>query len=358
MNKSTQPNNTTRAHLVGHYHAYPRLQPEDIFKFIFQSALGCEHLVSSEAAALEYINREYASLPDGAEPFTEALDGAYARVHLSCLRDGLKPETLARLFCLSAKKESNGRATLEQKLQVARDLVADGSLPFDLGDFDQRLAAWRDAGYPAVHHSDNFRAAYRPAYRVIAKRYADYLRLFTRIDKLLARGDAVVAIEGGSASGKSTLAGILQEVYDCNLLHMDDFFLRPEQRTPARLAEVGGNLDRERFFDEVVRPLGRREEIRYRRFDCSSQALGEPITIAPKKLTVVEGVYAMHPAFGEYYSLSVFLDIDPARQKDRILKRNGLPLANRFFEEWIPLENRYFSQMQIRSRCTECFRVL
>ncbi|MBQ5725423.1 MAG: hypothetical protein IIV80_04645, partial [Clostridia bacterium] len=63
-------------------------------------------------------------------------------------------------------------------------------------------------------------------------------------------------------------------------------------------------------------------------------------------------------AFGEYYNLSVFLDIDPARQKDRILKRNGLPLANRFFEEWIPLENRYFSQMQIRSRCAECFRVL
>lgn len=32
----------------------------------------------------------------------------------------------------------------------------------------------------------------------------------------------------------------------------DDFFLRPEQRTPERLAEPGGNLDRERMKSEVI----------------------------------------------------------------------------------------------------------
>ena len=36
---------------------------------------------------------------------------------------------------------------------------------------------------------------------------------------------------------------------------MDDFFLRPEQRTEERLKEVGGNVDRERFLEEVARPL-------------------------------------------------------------------------------------------------------
>ena len=136
---------------------------------------------------------------------------------------------------------------LESKLTVVRELIEEGLLPLDAKDFDKKLADWHEADYPALHHSETFRSEYRPAYRVIADKYADFLALFTEIDKLLSRGNAIVTIEGGSASGKSTLAEILCEVYGCNVFHADDFFLRPEQRTPARFAEVGGNLDRERF---------------------------------------------------------------------------------------------------------------
>ena len=49
----------------------------------------------------------------------------------------------------------------------------------------------------------------------------------------------IVAIDGKCTSGKTTLASQLAEIYDCNVFHMDDFFLRPEQRTPERFAEVG-----------------------------------------------------------------------------------------------------------------------
>ena len=204
-----------------------------------------------------------------------------------------------------------------------------------------------------MRHSEAFRSAYRPAYRVIANRYADHLQLFTKIDNLLGKGNTIVTLEGGSASGKTTLAGILHEVYDCNVFHMDDFFLRPEQRTPARFAEIGGNVDRERFCDEILTSLKKSEPVCYRPFDCSTQTLKNEITVAPKRLTVVEGAYSMHPVFGEYYDLSVFLDIDPEYQRKRILKRNSPSLAKRFFEEWIPLENRYFSELGIKDRSNE-----
>ena len=357
MDKTTKRREKTRERLIRHYTTYSKLQIEDIFKYIFQSAFGCEHLVSSESAALDYIKHEYESSPKADMSVIDRLDGTYSRVHLSYLNEGLRAETLARLFCLSAKKEPDAKALLEQGLEVARQLIADGELPFACEAFDTVLGEWRSQGYPAVHHSEAFQAAYRPAYRVIDNRYADFLQVFSKIDRLLSGGSAIVTIEGGSASGKTTLAGILQQVYDCNVFHMDDFFLRPEQRTPERFAEVGGNVDRERFLDEVVQPLKRNEAVRYRRFDCSNQALGEPIAVMPKKLTVVEGVYSMHPAFAEYYDLSVFLDIDPEHQRKRILKRNTPQLAKRFFEEWIPLENWYFSQTQVKSRCSEAVMI-
>ena len=352
MNKKTGHSERTRELLIKHYQTYPKLQTEDVFKYIFQSAFGCEHLVSSEDAVLNNIKLEYATVSKQAQPKTEILDGEYSRVFLSHLNDGLKPETLAKLVCLSAKKEPNGAVSLEEKIEVAKLLVADGTLPFDVNCFDEKLACWRAMGYPAVRHSEEFRAEYRPAYRVVANRYAEFIQVFAGIDKLLDQGDAVVAIEGGSASGKTTLAGILCEVYDCNIFHMDDFFLRPEQRTPQRFAEVGGNIDRERFFSEVIKPISENREVVYRRFDCTSQTLCEPITVKPKKLTVIEGAYSMHPQFAQYYDFSVFMDIDAEYQRERILKRNRLPLANRFFNEWIPLEIEYFSKMKIKEKCS------
>ena len=339
----------TRALLLEHYRRYPKLEADDVFKYLYQSSFGCEHMVSDEERVLGYIRREYESLTD--QPtLTDKLDGAYTRVHLSALRGGLTPETLARLFCLSAKKEQDGKSALESKLSAVRELIKEGLLPLDVNDFDKKLADWREADYPALHHSETFRAEYHPAYRVIADRYADFLALFTEIDKLLSRGNAIVTIEGGSASGKSTLAEILCEVYGCNVFHADDFFLRPEQRTPARFAEVGGNLDRERFYDEIVLPLTRNEAVVYQRFNCGTQKLEPPVTVSPKKLTVVEGAYSAHPAFRKYANLAVFLDIDPEYQRKRILIRNTPQFAERFFNEWIPLENRYFEGTEIKKR--------
>ena len=96
--------NQTRELLKAHYLAYPQLGVRDAFKFLFHGAYGCEHMVSNESAALAYLEREYERVPKNETPRIEPLDGEYSRVHLSYLNTGLAPSTLARLFCLSAKK--------------------------------------------------------------------------------------------------------------------------------------------------------------------------------------------------------------------------------------------------------------
>lgn len=342
----------TRALLRMHAASYPHLQAEDVFKYLFHSACGCEHLIASEQRALDYIIQESLTLPPEPTPRVEPLDGDYCRVHLGVLRDGLRPGTLARLFCLSAKAEQDGPMRLLDMLEVARDMVRDGDLPLDQEEFACKLERWRDAGLPAIHHSEAFRAAYHPAYRVIATKYADILPLLCQIDKQITKQpySVIVTIEGGSASGKTTLAALLQEIYGCNVFHTDDFFLQPHQRTQERLAEIGGNLDRERFIDDVLRSVCMQERVCYRRFDCSTQTLGELITLPHTDLTVIEGAYSMHPAFGQYYHLSVFLDIAPDLQRQRITRRNPPALAKRFFDEWIPMENKYFAGMAIKHK--------
>lgn len=350
MNK----NNQTRELLTKHYQSYPELEISDVFKYIFQSAMGCEHLVSDYTAAVNYIKREHSAMTSSSPTLTDKLDGEYSRVHLSYLDRGLTAQTLGKLFCKSAKAVPNGKAEIENKLRIARELVADGSLPFALADFDKAVSVWENQSLSAIHHSEKFRKTYKPAYRVIANEYVAFLPLFCEIDKLLQKGSAIVAIEGGSASGKTTLSGMLEKIYDCTVFHIDDFFLRPEQRTPKRLSEIGGNMDRERFLSEVLVPLSQGENISYRRFDCLKQSLAPPENISPKKLTIIEGAYSMHPELAPYYALSVFLEIAPERQKQRILTRNSPTFATRFFEEWIPKERAYFSNFNIKESCDLC----
>lgn len=341
----------TRDLLITHYRKYPRLQIQDILKYLHQSAFGCEHLVSELNLAIERIVKEREDGCTDTEDLIDRLDGGYSRIHLLFLNHGLSAETLGKLFLKSAKMESDATLDLETKLNVAKELVRENIFPFSLNEYETAIAEWKANGYPAMHHSDAFRLNYKPAYRVIANRYVPFLPLFAKIDKMLEKDSVLLAIDGGSASGKTTLSETLKGIYDCTVLHMDDFFLRPEQRTPERFAEVGGNVDRERFLEEVLIPLHKNMPINYRRFDCSKQVLCPPITILPKKLTIIEGAYSMHPELANYYDLSVFLDISPQLQIKRIEKRNTQQIAKCFFDKWIPLEKIYFSQMKVKQRC-------
>lgn len=170
-----------------------------------------------------------------------------------------------------------------------------------------------------------------------------------RIERVYTEREHVfVAIDGPCASGKTTLAALLQRRFDGNVLHMDDFFLRPEQRTPERFAEPGGNVDRERFEEEVLAPLAAGKIAQYRPWDCHTGDFAASHNVEPARLTIVEGSYSMHPALREYYDLMICLMIDSNEQLRRLEARNPRMLQ-RFIDEWIPLENRYFEQTGTRA---------
>lgn len=180
--------------------------------------------------------------------------------------------------------------------------------------------------------------------------------IYKNIDDLLKRKEKViVAIEGNSAAGKSTLAYLISCVYDCNIFHMDDYFLRPELKSPERMKEVGGNVDYVRFKDEVVTGIHSSRRFSYQSYDCKQMKLKEPILVEPKKLNVIEGSYSMHPTLVNNYDLKIFLQISKKEQKIRILKRNGEFIYRRYIEEWIPKENSYFLEFNIKEKCDMVF---
>ena len=341
---------TTKEHILAQCARYPELEPRDLLKFLHQSVFGPGHLVKDDAGGLDFLRAETTACRDVQD--LEPLDGAFFRAHPGLLNSGLTSETLWRCFCLSSQVPAGTAADLEARLSAAADLAWEGKLPFSYEEFSAAVSDWRAAGFPAQHHSGAFRAAYTPAYRVLHRDYAWMLPLLTAIDRKMAAGKPIlVALEGGSASGKTTLGEKLRGIYDCPVLHMDDFFLQPHQRTAHRFSIPGGNVDHERFLTEVLLPCRRGETVHYQPWDCHTQSLCPTADIPPAPLTIVEGAYSCHPALREHYDLTVYLSISPALQHRRIEKRNTPEFQQRFFQTWIPLEQGYFDAFDIPGHC-------
>lgn len=162
---------------------------------------------------------------------------------------------------------------------------------------------------------------------------------------------STIAIEGRCASGKTTLAAYLYRRFPLTVFHMDDFFLPFQMRTRERLAQSGGNVDFQRFQNEVLDPVSKGHPVCLRPFDCSTGGFTSPVHIVPENLVLVEGSYAMHPALSGYYSGSIFLTCSSEEQLRRLSAREHPAKLRRFQNEWIPLEERYFSALSIQSRC-------
>lgn len=173
--------------------------------------------------------------------------------------------------------------------------------------------------------------------------------------KMPEKENLLVAIDGRCAAGKTTVASYLEKELSCNCIHMDHFFLQPIQRTPKRLEEPGGNVDYERFLEEVLLPLRRGKEFTYRPFDCKTMDFTEPVRVVPGSVTIIEGSYACHPELIKYYDLRIFLSVDPIEQLKRIEKRNGSEALKIFSQKWIPLEEKYIQAFHIPEQCDLTF---
>jgi len=339
--------------LKSQFAAYPESEAQDMLKLIYQNEFGAGHLLTDLARAKNFLEQEYSGLQEFCGHILhENIGGGQARLHLRALKTGISLDTFFRIFEISASSLRGCEHGYLQKAEALKGLCIDGMLPFDAAEIDSIIKNWQAGGSRPFRHSEAYRQAYSPAYRVVDWQFCHYLDIFCGIDRMLGKKSSVtVAIDGDCASGKTTLAALLKQVYGCNVIHMDHFFLQPHQRNEARLAEVGGNVDYERFAQEALLPLKKGRGFSYRPFECQTQAYGQEITIVPDKLNVVEGVYALRPEFADAYDIKIFMNVGADEQMRRIFIRNGDEMAQRFKDEWIPMEKRYFIVFDVAAGC-------
>lgn len=325
----------------------PRMEPKDAVKLVFQSEFGCGHLFSGMEPAAAWLREELKTTTvDESMPCAVGIGGGYCRLNLAAPEvRAIGAERIADMMRVTSAHAHGDMTRFEASLARLERLAQEGKMPFSLESLANYLRQYRAQGCPPVSHSEAYRAAYAPAYRVVLEDMGALTAVIAEMERRLqADGRVIVVLDGMCGAGKTTLAGVLGELYGTQPLHMDDFFLPFDMRTKDRLNQPGGNVHYERFASEVLTGLARGGEVRYRRFDCRTGDMLDK-TFLPGRVVLIEGTYSHHPAFEEAYrllhALRVFVWTDDGEQLRR-LERRCPEMLKTFETRWIPLEKRYF----------------
>ena len=159
--------------IARHLEKYPKMQPVDIYKLIFQGVKGPAHLGVEYQTIKNYLQKEISQIEAHSAEMTEQIapDQKYLRINLYNFKHkGGNADSLAKLVYRSCQKEPNSVEKMEIGLQAAGELIKAGRSNLDYQKFKQYIIQIRADNYPVPHHSDLYKNAYQPAYRVISQR--------------------------------------------------------------------------------------------------------------------------------------------------------------------------------------------
>jgi uridine kinase len=134
----------------------------------------------------------------------------------------------------------------------------------------------------------------------------------------------LVCVEGLGGAGKTTLArAVAARSHDITLVHGDDFY-GPEGRDWRSWSPRQGY---ERYFDhrrverELLRPLKAASPATFQRYDWKANALDGWVTVEPRGVVLVEGVYLLRRGLRRYWDLSVYVDTPRNTRQTRLHAR-------------------------------------
>ena len=188
------------------------------------------------------------------------------------------------------------------------------------------------------------------SYLIIKKDLVSKLLVFSAIDHLLAtKKKVLIAIDGNASSGKTTFSKLLSQIYDCNIFHVDDYFQKPVTDSNDYLSNYASNINFQRMHTEIFDPIQKEIDSKIHTMDLKTHTLSDEQLISYKEMSVVEGAYSMHPYIIKKYDLKILMTTTYFKQIIRIWKRNGFKKLTQFMKRWIPMENKYFHDLQIEN---------
>lgn len=154
-----------------------------------------------------------------------------------------------------------------------------------------------------------------------------------------AGGSRVVAVDGRSGSGKTSLAARLSDRLRAPTVSLEDLY--------------GGWDGLERGIDllvsAVLEPLAAGRAARVPRYDWIAREWAPPVVLEPPDALIVEGVGAGASRAASFESLLVWLEVPASVRKRRALDRDGETFAP-YWDQWAAQEDAMLARERTQDR--------
>lgn len=154
-----------------------------------------------------------------------------------------------------------------------------------------------------------------------------------------------VALDGYCGSGKTTFANKLQAELNCNLVHIDDFYLPFSERKENWKEILAGNMNFTRLKNEVLTNLNE-ASLSYGIFNPRKQQIVSYSEMTKKRVFILEGAYSHHPDIRKFFDYFIFFKCEDEKQNERLMAREG-DHYEAFKSVWIKRERDYFAGYSI-----------
>jgi uridine kinase len=256
-------------------------------------------------------------------------------------------DTVSKLAKQSVQIDSQSKMDFDHRIQILKSWLLSKKYTDELSALNESLHQIQTFPNQFLNHQIEEGSGIN-SYFIVKKNYLTQLTVFSAIDQiLLDHGTALISIDGNSSSGKTTFSAFLKEIYQCNLFHMDDYFMKPVIKSGDPFSIYGSNIDFMRLSEEVFEPIIKKKDSIHRLLDTSVHQLSEPVVTKHHLINIIEGAYSMHPYLDKKYDLKIFMKTTYLKQLKRIYQRNGFSRWIDYINRWIPNENRYFRDLDI-----------
>lgn len=182
--------------------------------------------------------------------------------------------------------------------------------------------------------------------------YPEARNAMRRIQRLArTMSPAVVALDGRSGTGKSTLAEWMAGQLGGIRVDQDDFYAGgdiDEWRRLTSREKADRVIDWRRVRDEVLLPLREGQGASWRPFDWDTMIglAPETITVPPSGLVILDGAYSARPELDDLIDLSILVTLDDAVRRERLRLREGEDLVSCWHTVWDEAEDYYFGTIR------------
>jgi len=178
------------------------------------------------------------------------------------------------------------------------------------------------------------------------------------INNLLKRKNPIlIALDGRSGTGKSTIAQVIASRVESVIVVSDDFYSGGNDDGWSGVSvkkKVARVIDWQRMRAHVLEPLLAQRPASWYPLDFTPGVgwvgwKDEAITLEPASVIIVDGVYSARPELADLVDLVILVEADDEASRKRLIMREGQSFMDRWHAIWDVAEDYYFDSVCPRS---------